>query len=146
MIKHSRSLQRQVEIYIKKLIKPQPKWNGAPICPGLAPYRHEIQVLMARDNIEDQINQTCWMLHPLNIPAVVIATALPPKNLYEITDAALVLHPGIEIFVNDPNRRGKIRGIYTGFEHAWLIIIQRSDLLEESRKKHGLKPEYLRDE
>jgi len=105
-----------------------------PICPALARHRHEIQILQARDNLEDQINQACWMMHPLNIPAVVIVTALPPTNLYDITDAALVLHPGIEIFVNDPTLKGKVRGIYTGFKDGWLIIIQRTDILEIERE------------
>lgn len=91
-------------------------------------------MVMARDDIEEQIDQICYMLHPLNIPAAIIATALPPNDLLDITDAALERHLNIEILVNDPNRRGKRRGVYTGFEHAWLIIIQQKDLLEKSRE------------
>ena len=121
-------------MYIKSLTKPRPEFNNLPICPALAQYRHEIQIIRARDNLEDQINQACWMMYPLNIPAVVIVTALPPTNLYDITDAALVLHPGIEIFVNDPTATGSVRGIYTGFKDGWLIIIQRLDILEEQRE------------
>lgn len=131
MIKHSESLKRKIEVYLKHLTKPQIAWGGHAICPGLEPFRHQVHIQMARADIEDQINHTCWMLYPLDIPAVVIATALPPKNLYEITDAALVLHPDIEIFVNDPTAKGLHRGIYTGFEHAWLIIIQKRSLLRE---------------
>lgn len=104
------------------------------MCPGLAPYRHKIMMVMARDDLEDQIDQICYMLVPLDIPAAIIATALPPTDLYNITDSALDRHPNIEILVNDPTRRGKIRGVYTGFEHAWLIIIQQKDLLDKSRE------------
>ena len=149
MITHSKRLLRKVETYIKYISKPQKLWNGNPICPGLADYRHEIQVLPAVGNLEDQINQICWMMHPLNIPAVVIATGMPPTNLYDITDAALTLHPGIEIFVNDPNKKGKIKGVYTGFAHGWLIIIQRSDLLQKSQekaKKQGYYTQKNQDE
>lgn len=91
-------------------------------------------MVMARDDLEDQIDQICYMLHPLGIPAAIVATALPPTDLLEITDAALERHENIEILVNDPARRGRIRGVYTGFEHAWLIIIQQRDLLQKSRE------------
>ena len=59
MIKHSKSLLRKAEVYIKSLTKPRPEFNNLPICPALAQYRHEIQIIRARDNLEDQINQAC---------------------------------------------------------------------------------------
>ena len=128
MIKHSKSLSRKVESYIKFLIKPNPK-TGQPICPGLAPYRHEIHVLMAQDDIESQIEHVADLLIPLDIPAAVIYTGLPPTDLIEICDRVLNEKLEIEIFVNEPHLTGS-----TGFKSGTLIIIQRLDLLEKSRK------------
>lgn len=142
MIKHSKSLSRKVESYIRYLIKIDPK-TGKSICPGLAPYRHEIHVLMARDDIEHQIQHVADLLTPLDIPAAIIYTALPPTDLIEITDRILNEKLDIEIFVNEPARTGA-----TGFKSGTLIIIQRLDILEKEREKakkagyytHNTKP------
>lgn len=134
MIKHSKNLKRQVEKYLKYLTRPQQKLGGHAICPGLAPYRHSIMVLGAELDIESQINKICDLLYPLDIPAALIYTDLPPKDLWDITDAALANRDAIEIFINDPKLKGKYRGLYTGFAHATLIIIQREDLLINSRE------------
>lgn len=134
MIKHSKSLSRKVESYLKFLTKPREEFNGQAICPGLAPYRHQVMLLMARDDIEDQINQVADLLYPLNVPAAIIATALPPTDLIEITDATLNRRIDIEIFITSPQTNGKVRGVYTGFKDGTLIIIQRTDLLDKSRQ------------
>jgi len=109
-------------------MKPNPK-TGQAICPGLAPYRHQIHVLMARDDIESQIEQIADLLTPLDIPAAVIYTALPPTDLIEICDRVLNAKLDIEIFVNEPHRTGS-----TGFKSGTLIIIQRLDILQKSRE------------
>ena len=135
MIEHSKSLSRKVEVYLKKLTKPVPELGGEPVCPGLAPYRHRVHLLMAQDDIEGQLNQTADLLVPLDIPAAIIYTALPPTDLWDITDRVLNNKLDIEIFISEPQKTGKTRGIYTGFPHGTLIIVQRLDLLQKSREQ-----------
>lgn len=137
MIQHEKSLRRNLDIYLKEITRPRRDLDGKPICPGLAEYKKDIHVLMAETDIESQLCRVCNMLFPLNVPAVIIATTMPPKDIYEITDAALEQHHDIEIFVNDPRKRGAINNVYTGFAHGWLIIVQRQDILQKSRKKIG---------
>jgi len=149
MIKHSKSLSRQVEKYLKYITKPQKRYGGQPICPGLAPYRHEIPVLMEQGDLEYQLYHVSDMLYPLNIPAAVIYTAHPPTDLWAISDRCLNDHQGIEIFISEPHLKGKTRGIFTGFDAGTLIIIQRSDLLEierEKAKKTGYYNQKISDE
>lgn len=135
MFMHDKKLSRSLEKYLKWLTKPQKKLNGNPICPGLAPYRHQIHVLKADIDIESQLNRVCDLLYPLDVPAVIIYTALPPKDLWDITDECLQSRDDIEIFINDPKRKGKYRDIYTGWDSGTLIIVQRTDILEHSRKQ-----------
>lgn len=135
MIKHSKSLSRKVEAYLKWLTKPQKEYGGHPICPGLAPYRHNIHVLMAQGDLESQLEHISQLLYPMNIPAAIVYTAHPPTDLWEITDRVLNTYGNIEIFINDPNKTGKTNGVYTGFDKGTLIIVQRSDLLINSREK-----------
>ena len=135
MIKHSKSLSRKVEAYLKWLTKPQKEYGGHPICPGLAPYRHSIHVLMAQGDLESQLEHISQLLYPMNIPAAIVYTAHPPTDLWEITDRVLNTYENIEIFINDPNKTGKTNGVYTGFDKGTLIIVQRSDLLINSREK-----------
>lgn len=134
MIKHSKSLSRKVESYLKYLSKPNPALGGQPICPGIAPYRHQIHVLMASDDIEGQINHVADMIIPLDVPAAIIYTALPPKDLWDITDRALEGRHDIEIFISEPDKKGRVNGVYTGFEYGTLIIVQRTDLLKTARE------------
>lgn len=143
MIQHEESLKRKVEAYIKSLIKPRPEWGGQPICPGLAPYRHEIMVLMSETDIESQLERIADLLYPLSVPAAIVYTALPPQDLWQITDRILERNKDIEIFISEP-RTGKHRGIYTGFAYGTLVILQRLDLLEESRKQAKIAG-YYRD-
>lgn len=89
---------------------------------------------MARDDIEEQINHVADLLYPLDVPAAIIATGLPPTDLIEITDATLNRRIDIEIFITSPQTNGKVRGVYTGFKDGTLIIIQRTDLLDKSRQ------------
>jgi hypothetical protein len=132
MIKHEKSLRRKLDGYLREITRIQPK-TGKPICPGLAEYRHQVQVQMAELDLENQLFKICSLMYPMDIPAVVIVTTMPPTDLYEITDDVLNNFTGIEIFVNDPNARGAVNGIYTGFAHGWLIIVQREDILENAR-------------
>ena len=135
MLQHSRKLSRQVESYLKYLTKPQEAYGGNPICPGLAPYRHEIQLLMAQGDLQAQINQIADVLYPLDIPAAIIYTAMPPVDLWDITDQCVADRHNIEIFISEPDKTGKTRGLYTGFKHGTLIIVQRLDLLINAREK-----------
>jgi len=135
MIKHSKSLSRKVEAYLKWLTKPQKGYGGHPICPGLAPYRHSVHVLMAQGDLESQLEHISQLLYPMNIPAAIVYTAHPPTDLWEITDRVLNTYENIEIFINDPNKTGETNGVYTGFDKGTLIIVQRSDLLINSREK-----------
>ena len=149
MIKHSKSLSRKVETYLKWLTKPQKEYGGHPICPGLAPYRHSVHVLMAQGDLEAQLNHVSQLLYPMDIPAVIIYTAMPPKDLWEITDRVLNTYDSIEIFINEPSKTGKTKGVYTGFKDGTLIIVQRTDLLIKSRvqaKTAGYYSQKLKDE
>ena len=135
MIKHSKSLTRKVEAYLKWLTKPQKEYGGHAICPGLAPYRHSVHLLMAQGDLQAQLEHISQLLYPMDIPAVIIYTALPPTDLWEITDTVLNTYEDIEIFINDPAKTGKTNGLYTGFDKGTLIIVQRSDLLNKSREQ-----------
>lgn len=149
MMTHSKRLKRRVESYLKYLTKPNPGYNNQPICPGLAPYRHEIQLLMAQGDLEAQINQIADVLYPLNIPAAIIYTGMPPTDLWDITDRCLQDRENIEIFISEPDRKGKTRGVFTGFESGTLIIVQRLDLLIKARelaKKTGYYNQKTQDE
>lgn len=141
MIQHEQSLRRKVDAYLKKLTKPRKELAGHPVCPGLAPYRHEIMVLTSETDIEGQLERIADLLYPLNIPAAIVITDLPPVDLWDITDRLLNSRTGIEIFISEP-RPGKHRGVYTGFAAGTLIIIQRQDLLLESRKSAKIAGYY----
>lgn len=135
MLKHEKSLRRKLDSYLREITKPQKLLEGKPICPGLAQYRHQIHVLMAELDLESQLYKVANLIIPLDVPAVIIATAMPPKDIYDITDRVLNdSHDNLEIFVNDPSARGAVNGVYTGFAHGWLIIVQQKDLLEKARK------------
>ena len=142
MITHSKSLLRKVEVYLKKISKPCPELGGHPICPSLAGYRHAIMVVGAKDDLEEQIHHISDLLIPLNIPAAIIVTTLPPRDLWDITDKCMESKPWVEVFINDPTLKGKHRGVYTGFEDGYLIIIQRTDLLDLARNEAKISGYY----
>jgi len=90
---------------------------------------------MAQGDLLNQLLHIAELIYPLEIPAVIVYTAMPPKDLFEITDEVLNTHDNIEIFVSEPQRKGKTKGLYTGFEDGTLIIVQRLDLLIKSREQ-----------
>lgn len=89
---------------------------------------------MGKYPVDIHLSHVASMQRPLGLVATVVVYDRPIKDLSAITDDLLNRRDDIEIFINDPKLRGKYRGVYTGFAHATLVIIQDLATLEKERE------------
>lgn len=137
-------LGKRVKAYLKKLTKPRPEFGGCAPCPALAEHIDNIAILHAKGRADTYINHVANIFRPLGLSAAVIIYERQPKNLFAITDRVLNTANEIEIFISEPQLTGRVRGVYTGFPHATLVIIQDLALLQKARE-HAKKAGYYGD-
>ena len=124
----------KVERYLRKLSKPRPEFGGMGMCPSIYKYQHQTNVIMGKYPVDIHLSHVASMQRPLGLVATVVVYDRPINDLSAITDDLLNRRDDIEIFINDPKLRGKYRGVYTGFAHATLVIIQDLATLEKERE------------
>jgi len=94
-----------------------------------------IAIIHGKGRADVHINHVASVFAPLGYSAAVMVYQRQPKNLFNITDKVLNNHTDIEIFVSEPNLKGPVRGVYTGFPHATLVIIQELGMLQKAREQ-----------
>jgi mRNA-degrading endonuclease YafQ of YafQ-DinJ toxin-antitoxin module len=132
-------LHREIELYLDRLSEPQPLWNGWAICPWIKTYRKDIGITIVNRGIKYPLMNAMEMLRPLKYKAIVCAFPVKPKS-GAITNTCdyLINLPQfnhIECLQINHKLTGEFKGIYTGFIHCDLVIIQDRDLLAQSRQK-----------
>ena len=139
------SLEKQVWSWLlNTLSTPRPEFNGYAPCPYIKKYRDRIHVLEVESGVKIPIEHAVSLLRPLNYAAIVLAfPKKPPIGTINSIVEEILNQPqndNIEILINNHRLKGAVRGVYTGFKHCDLIIIQHKDMLKWARinlKKGG---------
>lgn len=143
MSKHS--LEIQINQYLDRLMRPKAEFNGHSICPSMAEHRKNIGVKIITCEFETQIEDTIDVFRMFKYSAVVCGFEnITADEICKITNKLInyTKFDDIELLVSDPTLKGKVRGVYTGFKKAPLLIIQSRSLLEAEQKKYREKGYY----
>jgi hypothetical protein len=136
--------EKQVWNYLlNDLSKTQP--NGHAICPYVGKYLNRIAVHEVTTGIKKPIYEACKELDEQKLMAVVLAYSNTNLRHHVIKSAAEEvlqdpLFEHIHILTLNHRLTGKVNGVFTGFRHCDLVVIQRTKQLEMARiqlKKTG---------
>lgn len=129
---------------LNDLSVPRKEFNNHAICPWIRTYKNKIYVREVDEGVKIPIEHAISLLKPLGFVAIVLAFPKKPpigtinKIVTEIIN--LPENDDIEILINDHRRKGKVRGVYTGFNKCDLVIVQNKNTLKYARihsKKSG---------
>ena len=130
-------LKHRVWQYLKKkLMKPQPKLAGMPICPFLKQYIDSIAVIET-DDWEKKISQTCELMNSLDYEAVVICGPwMDYDELMSICEdyESRYYNKDVEILMMHPDTEEPPLPLDYNFEDSPLVIVQRASTLNDSRE------------
>lgn len=127
-----------------ELSYPRPEFNGHSACPYVKKYMHRIEIVEVEQGIKEPIETACSMLEPLGLMAVVLAFPRKPPigSIKRVVDDILnsPLGEDKEILISNHRLKGTYRGVYTGFRHCDLVVVQSESRLKMARlhlKKQG---------
>jgi len=122
----------------------RPEFNNHAPCPYIKIYKDRIHVMEVTSGVKIPIEHAVSMLKPLKYAAIVLAfSRKPPIGTINSIVEDILNQPqndDIEILVSNHRLKGPVRGVYTGFPHCDLVIIQNKDMLKWARiqlKKAG---------
>jgi len=122
---------------LNNLSTPRQEFNGHAICPWIDKYKDRILVQEVLQGVKMPIEHAVSMLEPLKLVAVVLAFPKKPPvhTIRKACDELLNREENdhIEILINDHRLTGTVRGVYTGFKHCDLVIIQNANTLKWAR-------------
>tara|TARA_R110002153_G_scaffold67723_3_gene180252 strand:+ start:1501 stop:1947 length:447 start_codon:yes stop_codon:yes gene_type:complete len=121
----------------------RPELNNLAICPWIRKYKDRIGVVEV-EGLKTPIKNSLDMLKPVGLIASVL---IFPKDtsIWKIRRAAdqlleLEHYDWAELLINDPSAQGLYRGLYTGYRHRPLVIVQDHHILKSARytlRKNG---------
>lgn len=138
-------LEAKVWDYIDvKLQTPKRELGGLPICPYVRQFRDSIIVCEPRDSINDSLSVWSKVWNPHKHTAIVLAYAYPAsgegeratsRGVSRICDrwASALWDKDCTVLVNHPQDPYPVANVWTGFDEAILVILQKESLLKRMR-------------
>lgn len=130
-------LELKIKEWMQQISTPNAKLNGWAPCPYISKYLDSIQITIVEQGIKQPVEQAFQLLIPLKMKAIVLAFPRKPnfKRLQSTCDELLNLpeYDHIECLLVDHKAKGEYRGVFTGFTHCDLVIIQNANQLKWAR-------------
>lgn len=150
ILEANKRFESQIWQYIDvKLNTVRPEFDNLPICPYAKRYRDSIRVFVANQEMYDVLDwayrnwndqETAWVFG-------FRLDAAPRSQMAEaICDgfADQFYQKNATVLLNHPVSNAPVGGVDTGFDRGVLVIIQRTDLLNDARRSL-LKTDYYRN-
>lgn len=140
-------LEREVWDYIDvKLNTPKPELGGLPICPYVKRFRDSIIVCAPGEGLNDSLALWSKIWDPDVHSAIVLAYPWPARgddkngrftsrSVSRICDswASALWDKDCSVLVNHPEDPYPVANVWTGFDGAVLVILQKESLLKRMR-------------
>lgn len=150
VLKANEKFERQIWHYIDTRLNTRvSEFANMPICPYAKKYRDSIRVFVANEQFYNVLDwayrnwteqETAWVFG-------FRLEAAPRAPMAErICDgfADQFYKKGATVLLNHPTSSAAVGGVETGFDRGVLLIIQRTDLLNDARRQL-LKTDYYRN-